>query len=387
MKFAFGLLLVVISFNLSRADGIEFFHGTWAETLAKSKETGKIIFMDAFTTWCGPCKRMSASTFTQKGVGDFYNANFINVKMDMEKGEGPTLAGTYNVTAYPTLLFIDGDGKLVQRVVGYQEPDPFINAGKGALKKSDKSDFYAKEYTGGKKDFTTIYNYVKALNQAGKPSLKIANEYINTQKDLTTPDNLRFLFEAATEVDSRLFDLMLNQKDKLTSMFSAAEVQAKIIAAAHKTVKKGIEYKTSDLLTTAQDKIRNLLPAESGIFNFESNLAFYAGVADAEGLYKAMKKIPSDLEKNSIRMNALSIQVETSFPSDTKLLGLCAQLLSKAITQEADPGHLFTLARLYALDKKNDKADKTIDQAISLAKSKNMDTTLIETFKQQIPKS
>jgi hypothetical protein len=100
-----------------------------------------------------------------------------------------------------------------------------------------------------------------------------------------------------------------------------------------------------------------------------------------------LKKIPSDIEKNGIRMNALSTQVETSFPSDPKLLGLCAQLLSRSITQDADPVHVFTLARLYALDKKNDKADKTIDQAISIAKSKNMDTTLMETFKQQIPKS
>ena len=228
---------------------------------------------------------------------------------------------------------------------------------------------------------------MKALNQAGKPSLKIANEYINTQKDLTTPDNLRFIFEAATEVDSRLFDLMLNQKDKLTSMFGAPEVQAKILAAAHKTVKKGIEYKSPDLLTMAQDKIKNLLAAESGNFNYETNLAYYTGTADADGLYRALKKIPSDIEKNGIRMNALSTQVETSFPSDPKLLGLCAQLLSRSITQDADPVHVFTLARLYALDKKNDKADKTIDQAISIAKSKNMDTTLMETFKQQIPKS
>ena len=48
-----------------------------------------MIFLDAYASWCGPCKMLQKNVFTKKAVGDFYNSKFINVKMDMEKGEGP----------------------------------------------------------------------------------------------------------------------------------------------------------------------------------------------------------------------------------------------------------------------------------------------------------
>lgn len=388
MKYLIGLFLMITCIHIAFAEGMEFHHGTWAEALVKSKESGKLIFLDAFTTWCGPCKMMSAKTFPAKEVGDFYNANFINVKMDMEKGDGLMLAGNYSVSAYPSLLFIDGDGKLVMKAVGYMEAEKFISTGKSALKKNDKSAMWAKEYESGKRDFTTVYNYVRSLNQAGKSSLKIANEYLNTQKDLSSPDNLKFLFEAATESDSRIFDLMLKQKDKLIPLYGEDGLHTKILTSADKTVKKAMEYKMVDLLSAAQDKIKSLIPTESSNFNFESNVAYYIGINDGEGLYKVLKKTPADIEKNITKMNALAISLESSFGTDTKLLSQCEQLLSKALpSTDIDPNHLFTLARILALNKKSDKADKIIDQAISLAKSKKMDSTPMEIFKQQLAKS
>ena len=167
---------------------------------------------------------MSAQTFPLKEVGEFYNANFINVKMDMEKGEGLMLAGKYGVDSYPTLLYIDGEGKLVSKAIGYMDGPKFIDAGKSALRKNDKTELYAKEYAAGKRDFSIVYNYVRALNNSGKSSTKIANEYINSQKDMTTNENLSFLLEAAAEVDSRIFDLFLKNKDKLVAQFGADAV-------------------------------------------------------------------------------------------------------------------------------------------------------------------
>ena len=65
--------------------GIEFFHGSWEEALAEAKKQEKPIFVDAFTTWCGPCKMMSRSVFTEEEVGTFFNENFISLKIDMIK--------------------------------------------------------------------------------------------------------------------------------------------------------------------------------------------------------------------------------------------------------------------------------------------------------------
>jgi addiction module RelE/StbE family toxin len=89
---------------------------------AKAKKEKKLIFIDAYTTWCGPCKWISANIFTDKDVATFYNKNFINAKFDMEdQGEGTKIGSLYKVMCYPNLLFIDADGKLVHRTSGAEQ--------------------------------------------------------------------------------------------------------------------------------------------------------------------------------------------------------------------------------------------------------------------------
>lgn len=113
--------------------GMTFFSGTWAEALAQSRETGKLIFVDAYATWCGPCKAMAANVFTDGSVGAFYNKNFINFKMDCEKGDGIPFSRKYGVTAYPTLYFIDANGKAVKTAIGGRDIEGFLQLGKEVI--------------------------------------------------------------------------------------------------------------------------------------------------------------------------------------------------------------------------------------------------------------
>lgn len=115
--------------------GIVFVPGSWASILKKAKAEKKIIFLDAYTTWCGPCKLLQKNVFTRTDVADVFNKNFINVKVDMESGEGPMLAEKYPLEAYPTLFFINPDGKVVKQVIGYQEPASLIKIGKAVAAK------------------------------------------------------------------------------------------------------------------------------------------------------------------------------------------------------------------------------------------------------------
>ena len=129
------LLFAVSQVNAQTATtGIQFFHGTFAEAQAKAKKENKLIFMDAYTSWCGPCRAMAANVFTDQSVGEYYNAHFINLKMDMEKGEGVELSRRYSVMAYPTLLFLDGNGDVKSRTMGGKQASDFIALGQKAIK-------------------------------------------------------------------------------------------------------------------------------------------------------------------------------------------------------------------------------------------------------------
>ena len=122
------LFLGFIAFSAFKSDatGISFEHLTWEETLKKGETENKLIFIDAYTSWCGPCKYMASTTFQDQSVGDFFNKNFVNAKFDMEKGEGPMIASKYGVNAYPTLLIVDSKGVLVGRTMGYQNSEQLL---------------------------------------------------------------------------------------------------------------------------------------------------------------------------------------------------------------------------------------------------------------------
>ena len=94
-----------------------------------------MIFMDCYTSWCGPCKGLAQNVFPQPKVGEFLNSNLVCCKYDMEKGEGIEIAKKYKVRAYPTFLILDGDGNELGRVVGGGKLEIFIEKVEKAIKK------------------------------------------------------------------------------------------------------------------------------------------------------------------------------------------------------------------------------------------------------------
>jgi len=115
---------------------IVFTNASFNDALKQAAAQHKYLFVDAYASWCGPCKMLKATTFHNKKAADFYNANFINLSIDMEKGEGPQLAQAWGITAYPTLIFFAPNGKPLLGTMGYMGADDLIKFGKQAMSKA-----------------------------------------------------------------------------------------------------------------------------------------------------------------------------------------------------------------------------------------------------------
>jgi len=134
--------LLVISHTPAKAQDqnvdnsqIVFIEDNWNEALKQAAAQHKYIFVDAYATWCGPCKMLKATTFKNKKAAEFYNKNFINIAIDMEKGMGPQLAAQWRMQAYPTLIIFNPKGEPVLGTVGYIKAPDLIRFGEAALKK------------------------------------------------------------------------------------------------------------------------------------------------------------------------------------------------------------------------------------------------------------
>lgn len=210
------LLVMFVMLPKLNAQGISFEHNTFKEVLAKAKAEKKLVFMDCYTTWCGPCKMMAKDIFPLQNVGEYMNANFVSIKMDMEKGEGIELTKTYEVNAYPTLLFMDADGKVVHRATGAEKAEDFIEQAKIAFDPSKQLDNLEKQYQSGKRDLAFLAQYVKALYTAYKMDAiaKVGNEVIPTMKpeQYLTEDGFTVIAHAGVTYKSKVYNYLIKNK-------------------------------------------------------------------------------------------------------------------------------------------------------------------------------
>jgi thioredoxin 1 len=136
-KVTLGLLLAFALFSISAttkspeiSSGINFFKGSYKDALAEAKKQNKPVFIDAYTSWCTPCKQLKKNTFTDTKVIQYLNEHFINVSIDVEKGEGPSIADKYKVTHFPTMIIADKEGKQITFTIGYIHPDDLLGFAK-----------------------------------------------------------------------------------------------------------------------------------------------------------------------------------------------------------------------------------------------------------------
>lgn len=110
------------------APGMAFFHGSFDEALADARQRGKNVFLDVYTDWCGPCIVMQETVFPLPEVGEYFNARFVNYKLDAEDESvgGPEIAARYEVRAYPTYLILDSRGAEIGRATSGMSGDQFI---------------------------------------------------------------------------------------------------------------------------------------------------------------------------------------------------------------------------------------------------------------------
>lgn len=190
---AISLALLTLSGLRAGAEerGINFRHDLkWTQAMEEAKKEGKLVFVDFYTQWCGPCYNMAKTVFTLPDVGYFYNNNFLSMKIDCEEPEeGAALAKKYNVHSFPTYGFIDpATGELVHRSSSRQSAERFIRTGQDALDPELRSFHIEEKY------------------QSGDRSRKFLGDYINYYASIYKRDKVAAAFDELMASGAALTD-------------------------------------------------------------------------------------------------------------------------------------------------------------------------------------
>lgn len=147
---------------------VRFVQKSFGEAVAQAQREGKVIFFDAYTTWCGPCKQMDREVFSDPRVADFFNEKMVSVKFDMESGEGPALKARFDISAYPTFVFIAADGATVlHKLVGYQQGVKLLAEADRVLRQdSSLVSVLERKFKSGDRNKEFLRQYLDVLGQA-----------------------------------------------------------------------------------------------------------------------------------------------------------------------------------------------------------------------------
>lgn len=361
--------------------GIEFFEGTWEEALAKADQEKKIIFVDAYAEWCGPCKVMAKKVFTQKEVGDFYNENFINMKLDMEKSESTSFKRKFSVSAFPTLFFVNEKEEEVHKSVGGKQADALIELGKVAMSKDDRSGDFAVKYEEGDRSFDLVLGYVKALNDVNKPSLKITNEYLRSKPDISKEQRAEFLFYAITESDSKWFSELMENKKYYEKTYGEKEFEDRINMICWKTVQKATEFEYYDLVIEAKDKLKDAKIGDAKLFSYEADMYYGKEMKEAQIYFKALDNYYKKYaKKDPVLIKTCITDLGTYFETNKDATERAEKFGKDLIKKEESVENLMLYSNVLYKNGKTEKALEEANKSLALAKKEGKPAHTIERF-------
>ncbi|MBD0833401.1 thioredoxin family protein [Aestuariibaculum sediminum] len=276
IKIAYLLLLIG---GMVNAQGIEFFHGKYEDALRKANKEKKNIFVDVYTTWCGPCKQMSKNTFTDEQVGKYFNENFVAIKLDAENEADSPFFDKYQAAAFPTLFWLDSKGDILDQYSGYMDPKALIDRTNVALKTNIMADYKAaeKKWNTEKRDFDIYQGYVmKYVNKLNRDQVfpltveffeglteeeKLSQEAYGILMMFTRNAEHNILFDTLLKNWKHYMELVNNDPEAWRRMYTAL-VRQVVIAKNRKDEKalkkhmefiKGLDWEFQDMFVKSID--------------------------------------------------------------------------------------------------------------------------------------
>lgn len=232
----FTCILMILTYaipSFAEEGGVSFVEGkTFAEILQQAKQENKLVFMDCYTSWCGPCKMMANKVFPKKEMGDYFNPRYVCVKFDMEKGEGVDLKSRYDVKAYPTFLCLDSDGNVLHRVVGGDDNCKAFIARVDAVNTGNSLIALTKRYENGERSSEFMMQYLTALNNAYDKAgaAKVADEILKCDPAEILNDSI--LFKVFIDHENNLYSdnmqYFLANRDEFTKRYTERTVNRKL---------------------------------------------------------------------------------------------------------------------------------------------------------------
>lgn len=378
------ILLTLFACLQVSAQDVQFFQGTWEEANAKARAENKMLLVDAFTYWCGPCKMMDKQMFhNNPEVAELINTHFIAYKTECEHDAGLVFARKYKVNAYPTLLFFNSRGELLDKQLGYNDDQQAFLAGIQKMIDMDQNDTYAMDPTRMVMPWPDFY--VKFFKDANDSSWKRdrtvdANVWLDTQEDLfsETVWAVMYMYNLNEKYNAHF----LNNYTEYQKRYKF-EATDKVTNLLYADMQRAVKENKPELMEQAEATMRKYFPdqPEQVFYLRYSYYEMQGKWNDLALLFENYLKTGGESSLGLVNNIAWSIYEKCS---DEAILSMALTWFDPYLTGISDYNSMDTYAALLFKVKRYDDAEKWALSAIEQGKKDAMNVQGTEDLLQQI---
>ena len=355
--------------------GLQFQELSYEQALQKSAAEKKPVFLFGYATWCHFCEYMKDSVLITEAVGNFYNQNFICIKMDLEK-EGKNLnQKTIRAKSFPVLLFMNAQGEMLHRVTGKKDAQDFLQIGNDAIDSTKQLRTFIYKYRDGKLSPQQTYEYFKMIDRAGMDNQPLINNYLTliSEEKLTATYSWKIMYELFRDIEQPCMKVVLDHRADYTAKYTADSIDNKIMGLYINALMNKVQMLDSNGYTSIQEKLRasKIDLAEKIIAFADLNKMKMKG--EWEAYFRNAVLFVDQYAKNDYRrLNDIAYNVfEKAYDKD--LLRKAEGWSKTAVTLMDTYKNNYTLACLYYRNEKYDEARTVLYHAIDLATKQGME--------------
>ncbi len=269
--------------------------------------------------------------------------------------------------------------EVLKKVVGGRQADDFLKLGEAIAGSYDRSGDLEVLYNDGDRSYDLVLKYIQALNNANKPSLKVANEFLRDNPDISTEQKANFLFEALTAADSRIFDLFVAERTAIEDLKGDKLVAQKIEEACWNSIQTAMEFEAKELVDEAKSKMKNTLGDKNQAFAHQADYEYAKAVVDIELLKSSTLKIAKEIAKDDPeRLHDLCNEIRQYKAIDKSVLATSEQIAKMAADKGKNAEYYFTYSKILAENNKKKKAVKSAEKALKKVEANSKEAKEIQ---------
>lgn len=352
-----------------RAEKLTIINEDWAEAQKVAQAENKMIIIDYYTTWCGPCKMFSANLKKNTNLQSELSKNFIMLKYDAEKDKKFNLTKKYHVRAYPTFVIVTADLNYAGRLVGGAlqgdaDVNRFLDFTKEALVMKEKNSF-PKGYNQSLKNVYPDF-YVNSMNKEGKMKENALEDFWKTNRDFLSEVSFAVLSSYGGSEEAN--DYFLKNKESYVKAYGKEGTNSITQNMFSKKVYAAMKAKDEKQF----DAAKKFAVEKAGMNEADlayTEMRFASSVKNCDRFERALNTLKKNAPKSPGGVNSVCWMVYESECDNPTLIKTASTWMESFNLTEQDYAYMDTYACLLYKAKKYNEAKKFMDLAIAKAKA------------------